>query len=286
MSYEPCSLHQVSAHVYWFTPEQTSDRPSLAAVVGEKMTLMLDIGASPKHTTEFLEALRQAGIPMPSFAIATHWHWDHWFGIDALSISVLAYRETVENMRRQMSYDFSDKGLAEQVAQGVEIAFCTEHMVIEMNESERLKMRLRMPDIVFEGRMDFDLGGVHCRVEHLGGDHASDACVMFIPEDEVLFMGDCFYPNIYQTPYNYTRKNLLPLIAKLESYNARLYIEGHSSENLEQAKIKQWFIWIRLAYDLIDKHGLDEVKLKEMMPQDEDALDFLRDILAGEKLNS
>jgi glyoxylase-like metal-dependent hydrolase (beta-lactamase superfamily II) len=286
MSYEPCSLHQVSPHVYWFTPEQTTDRPSLAAVVGEKMTLMLDIGASPKHTTEFLEALKQAGIPMPSFAIATHWHWDHWFGIGALTIPVLAYRETAENMRRQMSYDFSDKGLAEQVAQGVEIAFCTEHMVVEMNESERLNMRLRMPDIVFEGRMDFDLGGIHCQVEHLGGDHASDACVMFIPEDEVLFMGDCFYPNIYEAPYNYTRKNLLPLIAKLESYNARLYIEGHSSQSLEQAKIKQWFIWIRLAYDLIDKHGLDEAKLKEMMPQDEDALDFLRDILTGEMLNS
>jgi glyoxylase-like metal-dependent hydrolase (beta-lactamase superfamily II) len=287
MSFPPCTLQQISQHIYWFTPEQRTDRPSLAVVVGEKMTLMLDIGASPKHTTEFLEALKQAGIAAPGLAIASHWHWDHWFGIEALNFPVLAHRETAENMRRQVGYDFSDKGLAEQVAQGVEIAFCTEHMEIEMSEDERKNLRLRLPDIVFEGRLDFDLGGIHCQVEHVGGDHASDSCVMFIPEDGVLFMGDCFYYNIYTEPHYFSREKLVPLIAKLDSYEAKLYIEGHSSEILEQVKIKQWFEWIRLCYEFIDKYGPDEAKLEaalRQVTQDEDALDFLRDILAGEKI--
>jgi glyoxylase-like metal-dependent hydrolase (beta-lactamase superfamily II) len=286
MSFPPCTLQQVSAHVYWFTPDSRTDRPSLAAVVGENMSLMLDIGASPKHTSQFLQALKEKGIATPSFAIATHWHWDHWFGIDALTMPVLAYRETAENMRRQRGYGFSDKDLAEQVALGVEIAFCTEHMAIEMNEAERISMKLRMPEIVFEGRMNFDLGGVRCEIEHVGGDHASDACVIFIPEDDVLFMGDCFYPDIYHEPYNFTRPKVLPLITKLEEFGAKQYIEGHSGEIMQNDKINQYFKWVRLCYDLIDEHGSDEARLKELMPQEEDAQDFLRDILAGEKLET
>jgi glyoxylase-like metal-dependent hydrolase (beta-lactamase superfamily II) len=286
MEYQPCTLQQISEHVYWFTPESRTDRPSLAAVVGEKSTIMLEIGASPKHTREFLQALKEKGIPSPQFAVATHWHWDHWFGIDALTIPALAYRETAENMRRQMGYDFSDKGLAEQVAQGVEIAFCTEHMVIEMNETERQNMRLRMPDIVFDGRLDFDLGGVSCQIEHVGGDHASDSVVMFIPEDKVLFMGDCFYPNIYEEPRHYTRLKVIPLISKLEAYGAKQFIEGHNTQILQADEIQQYFKWVRLCYALIDKHGLDEAKLKEALRQanaDEDAFDFLEEILVGEK---
>lgn len=287
MDYQPCVLQQVSKHVYWFTPEPRTDRPSLAAVVGAKSTIMLDIGASPKHTQQFLAALQEKGIAAPSFALATHWHWDHWFGIAALNIPVLAYRETAENMRRQMAYDFSDKGLVEQVAQGVEIAFCTEHMAIEMNEAERLKLGLRMPEIVFDGRINFDLGDVSCQIEHLGGDHASDAVVAYIPEDKILFMGDCLYPTIYQEPRHYTRANLLPLLAKLETFGAKHYIEGHSTEIINDADMQQYFQWMRLSYELIDKHGLDEARLEAALLEhtnNDDALDFLRDVLAGERL--
>lgn len=286
MDYQPCILQQASPHVYWFTPEPRTDRPSLAAVVGNNFTIMLDIGASPKHTQQFLNALQEKGIAAPRFAVASHWHWDHWFGIAALDIPVLAYRETADNMRRQMAYDFSDSGLAQQVAEGVEIAFCTEHMAIEMTEQERHNLGLRTPEMVFEGRIDFNLGGVSCQIEHVGGDHASDAVVAYIPEDEILFMSDCFYPNIYTEAYHYTRAKLLPLIAKLESYGAKQFIEGHGTEIVQANELENSIRWMRLSYDLIDKHGLDEKKLEAAMreiTQDEDAFDFLKDIVTGEK---
>ena len=46
-------------------------------------------------------------------------------------------------------------------------------------------------DIVFQERLDIELGGVTVRIRHVGGDHSADSSVMYIEPDRVLFLGDC-----------------------------------------------------------------------------------------------
>ncbi|MCP5101391.1 MAG: hypothetical protein GY943_38080 [Chloroflexi bacterium] len=40
-------LNQISEHIYWFSPDDSTDRPTLGAIVGKKGTLIVDAGNSP-----------------------------------------------------------------------------------------------------------------------------------------------------------------------------------------------------------------------------------------------
>ncbi|MEO1287810.1 MAG: MBL fold metallo-hydrolase, partial [Chloroflexota bacterium] len=145
-SYRPCTLHQISAHVWWYVPEERTDRPSLGAVVGSERVLLLDIGASVAHTRSFLDALHVQGISSPDYAVLTHWHWDHVFGIDALTCPIIAHIETSENIARMITLDYSNDNLPNLVAQGHEVEFTREHMIIELSNTQRQNLNLRLPD--------------------------------------------------------------------------------------------------------------------------------------------
>ncbi|MEP7294397.1 MAG: MBL fold metallo-hydrolase, partial [Chloroflexota bacterium] len=72
-------LNQISDHVYWMPPSDPY-YPSLCAVVGEQITLMLDAGKDAAHAQRFLDALKAKGLPAPTYIALTHWHFDHIMG--------------------------------------------------------------------------------------------------------------------------------------------------------------------------------------------------------------
>lgn len=283
----PNTLHQVSRHVWWFTPESRTDRPSLCLVVGSTGTLMLDVGASVQHTQDFLQAVSSVGLPSPDFAVLTHWHWDHSFGIDALNIPILAHQITASNLKRISSYDYSDAGLDDLVQQGIEVEMIRKHMRIEMTNSQRQALTLRQPDIIIDKTYQYDLGNVICDVVHIGGDHAEDSCVMYISEDKVLFLGDCLYDDVYSEPSIYTDK-ILQVISNIEGFGADQFIMGHADEVYDKQHISRWFAIIRQAFGLVQTHGIDkrEYILQELIQAfgEEDVADFLDSIIAGLRL--
>lgn len=276
----PCTLHKVSPHVYWFTPESHTDRPSLGAVVGEQHTLLLDIGASPAHTRDFLAALAAEGVPAPSYAVLTHAHWDHFFGSSALNIPIIAHRLTAEQLATRTQYDYSDSGLQTLIANGQEVEFCAEHMRVELTDAARAALTFRSPQIVFDGQLTLALGGVSAQVVHVGGDHAADSTVIYIPEDKLLFLGDCFYFTVYELPRHYTRDKVLPLIARLESFGATQFIEGHSDTPIDRVMMQTYFEAVREIYTQLTQGGtqdLDALKASSSA----DAQDFFDYIVNG-----
>ena len=260
-AYPECTLHKISEHVWWFTPESHTDRPSLCAVVGNNNVVILDIGASPHHTRQFLDELSANGINLPSYAILTHWHWDHVFGMSAIDCPIIAHEETAQNIQRMMSLDYSDDNLPNLVEEGHEVEFTREHMVIELNDTQRRNLILHSPDITFTQSLKLNLGDVTCDIQHVGGDHASDAVVIYIPEDNILFLGDCFYYTVYQEPNHYTQAKVLKLIQKLRTFDAETYILGHANELLSREDMAEEFDLIHTIYDLLEQHGTDKIDL-------------------------
>lgn len=286
IEYPPCTLHQISEHVWWFTPEDRTDRPSLGAIVGEKGVVLLDIGASPAHTRQFLDALSGEGIASPDYAVLTHWHWDHVFGIDVLSCPVIAHEETNENLKRMMTLDYSDANLPNLVTEGHEVEFTREHLVIELNNEQRRKLKLRPADITFTDSIQLHLGDVTCNIQFVGGDHASDSVVIYIPEDKVLFLSDCFYYTVYQEPCHYTEAKILPLIDKLESFDAQKFVKGHANQLFSKTEIYEQFTLIRRIYSQLNiqgKENLSTIKSELYKEYDnEEVDDYLESILAGD----
>jgi glyoxylase-like metal-dependent hydrolase (beta-lactamase superfamily II) len=234
-------VEQVSEHVWWMPPGPP-DRPSLCAVVGDRWTLALDGGSSRAHTREFL-----AGLPERPAAVAyTHSHWDHVFGGVEIDGRVIAHTLTARRLDEMAIRDWND----------------------EANVSEHIRQELPAPrvveiapaDIVFTERIDFDLGGVRVSVEHVGGDHCDDACVMLVESDALLFLGDCLCASPGQV---LTVERALPLYDRILTYPAERYVEGHHPAVETRAELEELIEKARAA-----ARG-------EATPGDEDAEYFL-----------
>ena len=280
-----CTLHQVSPHVWWLTPEQRRDRPSLAVVVGARETLLLDVGASPTHLGEFLTALAAQGVRRPSRAVLTHWHWDHVFGLGGFAGPVISSSATAAMLARMCTYDYSDAGLPALLADGREIPFTCEHMQRELSDADRRTLRLRVPEEVFADRLRLDLGGVECELRHVGGDHAPDSVVIHVPDDRLLFMGDCLCEEVYTEPRRFTREHLLPLVAHLEEFAADIHLLGHADEPIGGDGMRRWLHFIRDAYASLDQAGVaaaDRVRTDLLARHGMETIDdFWPGILAG-----
>lgn len=278
------ALQKLTDHVYWMPPAEP-DRPSLCAVVGERYTLMLDAASSDAHARLFLDQLAKNGIPAPRLVALTHWHWDHVFGAAEIGTPLIAHRLTAQELAIQAAYEWTDEALDQRVAAGKEIAFCADNIKLELPAPRSI--RIALPDILFDDALDIDLGGVTCLLRHVGGDHAADSVVAYIPEDRLLFLGDCLYDAVYTPVRHYTPERLFPLLDKLVTFDAQHYIEGHADTVMSYAEFNALTGKIRLAGELIAESGTDEAavlaaaKSRTGSEPDEDLTYFVKGLIAG-----
>ncbi|TCI32973.1 MULTISPECIES: MBL fold metallo-hydrolase [unclassified Exiguobacterium] len=248
------TLERYSDCFWYMTPVAETDRPIIGAVVGDRHTLMIDAGNSEAHANLFLDALAERGIERPSLVALTHWHWDHIFGLsalrDAVSISSVATKARIERM---MPYKWDDDSLDERVESGIEIAFCADAIRLEFGDVR--SMQVVLPTVTFDDTVTLDLGGVHVLLKHVGGDHAADAVVAYVPEEKVLFLGDALYANLYASSWRMTAVETLRLLSVLDTFEAEAYVwsHGHVATRAEYEKDRDMLR--RLAQISLDSPG-------------------------------
>ncbi|OLO38922.1 Zn-dependent hydrolase [Alkalihalophilus pseudofirmus] len=245
---------------FWYiTPISETDRPVLGIVVGNNKTLLIDTGNSEDHINYFLGELSKRQVPYPDFVVITHWHWDHIFGLAALSKTVsISSEKTRKEMEKLIHLSWSDEALDERVKEGTEIEFCANAIKKEFTDHRDITVTL--PDLVFEKQVEIDLGGVTCSVQHVGGDHASDSSIVYIKEEKILFLGDCLYANIFSEKENYTIQGTLELLDKLERFEADTYILSHSKQ-LSKEEFSQQVTLIRTIAGYTDRFGGEVPKI-------------------------
>jgi glyoxylase-like metal-dependent hydrolase (beta-lactamase superfamily II) len=276
-------LNQISPHVYWSPPDPTTDRPILGAVAGERGTLIIDAGNSPAHAQQFQQALAQAGVVPPKFMVLTHWHWDHIFGITAWPLPTFASVETQRKVVELAGLDWSDEALDGRVAAGTEIEFCRDMMKAELPDWRQ--RRLIPPDIAFTHQVELELGGISSHLIYVGGDHAPDATVVYVPEERILFLGDCLYPNLYHQPPCYTTRLLFPLIDRLLSYEVDYYLEAHNPEPAPVTEMVQYTARLKAIGQEVERRGNDRPAILAALQAEgdlsEDDLELVDYFLAG-----
>ena len=274
-----CVFEQVSTHVDRFSPDDRTDRPALGAVHGSRGTLLVEGGASVAHLGAFAAELAARGRP-PVVGIAlTHWHWDHSFGSAAVAAPVIAHRDTAAALAVQAGYDWSDAALEERVRDGREIAFCAEMVRLELPDRSRL--RIVLPAETFAERREVDLGGVRALLQHVGGDHAADSCVVHVPGDDVLFLGDCLYQRLYAPEPLLTIAGVRALLAALAPFAVAAAVEGHDDDVADAARYASRLAGLRHATDLVETSGRGAV---ERAGDDEDLAELVAFLLVGEGL--
>ncbi|KKI90787.1 Zn-dependent hydrolase [Bacillus sp. SA1-12] len=218
-------LKKLSNRCWYQTPVSETDRPILGVVIGDNRSLMIDAGNSEAHASYFLDELKENGILIPSIVVLTHWHWDHIFGLSALNMLSVASIQTKAEMEKLVSYEWTDAALEERVESGVEIEFCANAIKEEFGSNRNISISL--PDLTFEQRLELDLGGVSCLLQHVGGDHSPDSIVVYIKEEKILFLGDSIYADIYSNKRNYTTKHTIQLLDLIDQFDAEIYVLSH-----------------------------------------------------------
>ncbi|MCE3203824.1 MBL fold metallo-hydrolase [Paenibacillus sonchi] len=218
-------FQQLSPHILIMHAEHDTDRPVLAAITGERRTLLMDAGNSPGHAGLFRQELAKRGIKPPELLVLTHWHWDHSFGLSAWQAPVIAHEGTAAVLAGLGGRSWSDEDLAELVLAGVLSEESAHHIRLEYGDAREITVM--KPDIVFSGNIAIDLGGVTCELSHVGGDHSADSCFLYIREDNVLFLGDALGPSVYGGPRRYSSTSFLKLLGLACGYNAQWYVESH-----------------------------------------------------------
>ena len=173
-------LTQLTERIWYYPFEKERDRPNLGYIRGDKWSLAIDAGHSDVHTAEFYEALQEAGFPLPSLTVLTHWHWDHSFGLHKVHGLSLANTLTNKHLRE----------FREQVHQQGTESFLSLDESIRKEYAGGRPVIITLPDLEFSGEMKLDAGNCPIRLFQTAAPHTDDSTLIEVSGERVLFLGD------------------------------------------------------------------------------------------------
>lgn len=259
-------LRQVGGRILYSPADDRHDMPCLYAVVGDSRTLMVDGGVSTRHAAAFVESVRRRTGRGVDFAAVTHWHWDHTFGLAGIGAPVIACRNTAAHLGRMAGYGWSDGELDERLRTGEEIFFCAKHIKKLFPGEARGEITIRMPDIVFDGGLSLDLGGVTCCLKPVPTSHTDDCVAVWVREEGALMLGDAIGPDFYAKPVHYGIAETLELFRFIGGLSPRTVLQSHSEPETMDAFLWESGILLEAATalreGLVDREALTR-RLKE-----------------------
>ena len=174
-------LERLSDRIWVYPYEEKRDRPNLSYIKGDHWSLAVDAGHSVDHVRDFYDALAEEGLPLPKLTVLTHWHWDHTFGIHAVHGMTLANPRTNKYLT-----DFAERIRKEGPKFFLEMDPSIQH------EYEDGKPVIVVPaSTTFSEELMLDLGNCTVKVFEAEAPHTDDSTLVYVPEDNVLILGDC-----------------------------------------------------------------------------------------------
>ncbi|PRO65508.1 MBL fold metallo-hydrolase [Alkalicoccus urumqiensis] len=256
-------IKHIGKRIVYLTPVEETDRPILAAVQGKSRTLLIDAGNSEDHVRLFLDHLTRLGIPAPTLAAITHHHWDHIFGMAALTRTpTIATAQTAREIERMKQYMWDDASLDKRVEEGTEISFCAD--AIKKEFPHERSIRVVTPTITFEQQSEIDLGDVHVTLQHVGGDHSPDGLTAYVHEEKTLFLGDALAPDMYAPSWRFTPEKTISMLDKMEAFDAETYVISHWKPVTKEVFQEEADLLRFTAEQMIEHHG-DEAEVRRRM---------------------
>ena len=153
---------------------------------------MVDACSSRRHAAEVRREMRAQGIKGPDYAVITHSHPDHWFGlIDFESTVAICSRVCLAKTQAMTTMDWSHGGHRRQLEAGESYEMLDAILDAEYG-ADRGGIALRGPDIGMRGKL-IDLGGLTAVVRELESSHWEGQLIVSVPEKGVVFLGDALY---------------------------------------------------------------------------------------------
>jgi len=219
-------LYQISDHTWYLPKDDQTNRPALGYVACGRASLMIDAGNSPDHISHFYWNVRSIGLPDPEFIVLTHWHWNHIFGLSGSPAKSIAHALTNERLQIMQRWDWSDSSLNSRVAAGVENPAAAEMIKKEM--PIRHSFKIKPADITFVVQCAVRIGDIDCQLIHVGGSHSDDSTIVYVPQESIVFLGDCCYEDPYRNG-SIKLSEFQKTITILDHLEAKWFLPSHEA---------------------------------------------------------
>ncbi len=243
-------IKKLTDRIFYMPHSEETDRPSLGLICGNKYSIIVDSGNSPEHAKEFLSEIKKLDIPPVRYLVITHWHWDHIFGLREMNLVTIAHENIKEKLDEMKKLNWDDVSLEAYIVDGTFSDFTVECIKKEM--PDRGDFSIGDIDITFKDKIEIDLGDVTCIIKGIGGTHTDDSAAVYVPEERVVFLGDCVYGTRYNGVYGYTKEKLFPMIEKIEEFDAEHYIISHE-ELCDKKEMDEFWNQLRSAEEVVGK---------------------------------
>ena len=188
--------------------------PNIGAIEGEDFIVAFEARATPVAAADWLKKLRQHTDKPVKHLVLSHYHAVRVLGASAFEAnSIIAHEKT--------RFLINERGM--------------EDWASELGRMPRLFRDpssipgLTQPDIVFNDRMEIDLGGDRGQLilEYCGGGHTAGDIVAWLPKEKILFAGDLVEAEAaLYTGDAFHKEWSTTTLDKVKSYNAETIIGG------------------------------------------------------------
>jgi glyoxylase-like metal-dependent hydrolase (beta-lactamase superfamily II) len=202
------TLTRVSEHVYALV-----GFPNIAIVVGTRGTLVIDTGLGARNGATIVRVAQKLAKGPNFYLTTTHYHSEHTTGEQAFPANTVLIRPVAQQ---------------QELIQRLPAHMGRFRQMSEQNKELLADVKLRTPDILFNGEMKLDLGGVTARLSLLGPAHTQGDMLIFVEEDSVLVPGDIVESRLFPImPEESTMKGWISVLDKLEPLKPRLIVPDH-----------------------------------------------------------
>ena len=210
-------LNKLTNRIYFLEHAPEVDRPMLAYLKGDKISLAIDAGYSASHVQDFYRAIEAEQFNKPDFTVITHWHYDHTFGMHAINGISIAYGKTNEFLKDQQEQAKNLNYI--EILKMEDIHFRKEYCGQD-------KLSIVLSDITFSDKMTLDLGGITAQIFHTISPHSEDTTCVYVPEEKVLFLGDSTSEDFFNNGYM-DKDKLYSLVQTIQSIDCKYCILSH-----------------------------------------------------------
>ncbi len=197
-------------------------------VVTDEGVLVVDALTTYKLGKELVETIRKITDKPVRFAVITHYHTDHFYGVGALKeagAEIIAHEWANEYVSSPSSWNFYEarKKILKDHMDGTEMI---------------------PPDIVFsEGELKVQMGETVFEVKHLCRGHTPGDIVVWIPEKGVLFSGDLVFDGRLPFLGSGNSRTWLKCLEEILSMRPSVLLPGHGEPMLSWEKIEKSVKW-------------------------------------------
>lgn len=189
-------------------------------VVTPKGVVVFDALGTPPLGDALIRAIRSVTRQPIRRVIVSHYHSDHFYGLQrfkALGAEIWAHRL----VRDYLAGDAPATRLEER----------RQSLWPWVDETARVVA----PDRYLDDETEFELGGLHFRISHVGPAHTPEDLVMDVKEDGVSFVGDIIFAGRVPFVGDADSRAWIAAIDKILANRPRILVTGHGAVSTKAA---------------------------------------------------